>query len=121
MILCSQSLKDIRYIRPNSESLYLSENAQWLAQSKFIQACIPVRNTAIEWMYRAQAITQFDQVTLLMAISLLDKLLLQGFSLNKHNLELVSATLTLICTKFNEIYPISIRRLNSLLRADKNH
>lgn len=43
------------------------------------------RNAVIEWVYRAQKTTGFSRSSLFLAIALLDKLLVNGLSLNDSN------------------------------------
>lgn len=49
---------------------------------------------------------------------MLDKLLLKGLSLTEVNFELVSGSILLISTKFNEVYPITVRKLNLLSQEE---
>lgn len=72
------------------------------------------RTTAVEWLYRAQRNLQFSRSTLFLALGLLDKLLLQGLVLTQDNFELVAGSILLASTKFNEVYPVTIRKLNIL-------
>lgn len=55
------------------------------------------------------------------SIALLDRLIIMNFPLNSKTQELLAATLVLLSTKMNEIYPISVRRLNSLLKKDTGY
>lgn len=75
---------------------------------------VPFRTTAVEWLYRAQRNLQFSRSTLFIALGLLDKLLLQGLVLTQDNFELVAGSILLASTKFNEVYPVTIRKLNIL-------
>lgn len=49
---------------------------------------------------------------------MLDKLLLKGLSLTEVNFELVAGSILLISTKFNEVYPITVRKLNLLSKDE---
>lgn len=75
---------------------------------------LPQRNTVIDWLYRSQLLLHYSRSTLFMAISLLDKLLIRDWPLNDCSLDLLGATLLLLSTKFNEVYPVSFRKLNAL-------
>jgi hypothetical protein len=79
-----------------------------------ISDALPLRNAAIDWLYRAQGTLHFSRSTLFLGIALLDKLLTQGMPLTEQNSELVAGTILLIATKFNEVYPVTVRKLNSL-------
>ena len=72
------------------------------------------RNAVIDWIYRAQKTLEFSRSSLFLGIALLDKLLIYGFSLNDSNCELIGGTLTLLITKFNEVYPVTVRKLQAL-------
>ena len=73
-----------------------------------------MRTSCVEWLYRAQRNLQFSRSTLFIALSLLDQLLLQGLVLTHDNHELVTGSVLLASTKFNEVYPVTIRKLNVL-------
>jgi len=73
------------------------------------------RNKVIEILYRGQVNLRFSRSSLYLAIGILDKLILKGFTFDKDNFELVSGSLLLICTKFNEVYPVTVKKLNKLM------
>lgn len=72
------------------------------------------RNAVIDWIYRAQRTLSFSRSSLFLGIALLDKLLINGMPLNDSNYELIGGTLTLLITKFNEVYPVTVRTLQAL-------
>lgn len=74
----------------------------------------PLRTQSVEWLYRAQRNLNFSRSTLFIALGLLDKLLLQGLTLSQDNYELVTGSILLASTKFNEVYPVTVRKLNLL-------
>ena len=49
-----------------------------------------------------------------MGIAVLDKLLVKGMALTEANCELIGGTLTLLITKFNEVVPVTVRKLQAL-------
>lgn len=75
---------------------------------------LPKRNAVIDWIYNAQHTLGFSRSSLFLGIALLDKLLIYGLSLNDSNCELIGGTLTLLITKFNEVYPVTVRKLQAL-------
>ena len=81
--------------------------------SKPVSTC-SYRTSSVEWLYRAQKNLQFSRSTLFIALGLLDKLLFQGLTLNQDNYELVTGSILLASTKFNEVYPVTVRKLNIL-------
>ena len=106
-------IENIRHIPPrNKHSLPKAscktscENQPIPSNSKRIQC--------IDWLYRAQRNLQFSRSTLFIALGLLDKLLLKGLVLTQENYELVAGSLLLASTKFNEVYPVTVRKLNVL-------
>jgi hypothetical protein len=60
----------------------------------------------------------FSKSTLFLGIALLDKLLTLKMPLSDDSCELVGATILLIVTKFNEVYPVTVRKLNALSGRD---
>jgi len=75
---------------------------------------LPQRNAIIDWIYRAQKALSFSRSSLFLAIALLDKLLIKGLPLNDSNCELIGGTLCFLITKFNEVYPVTVRKLHAL-------
>ena len=72
------------------------------------------RNLIIDWLYRSQQTLKVSRSTLFLGIALLDKLVTKGMPLSEENSDLVGGTILLIVTKFNEVYPVTIRKLNAL-------
>ena len=56
-----------------------------------------------------------------MSISILDRIIIKGFSIKDENKELVAMTIFLLCCKFNEAHQPSIRELNTLLYKEEDH
>lgn len=75
---------------------------------------LPQRNAVIEWLYRAQKILGFSRSTLFLSIALLDKLIAHNLPPTDDNFETLAGTLLLLATKFNEVYPITVRKLQAL-------
>lgn len=80
--------------------------------------CPPMRRQCVGWLYRAQANLHFSRSTLFLAFSLLDRLLQRGLALTEDTCELVAGALLLVCTKFNEVYPVTVRKLNLLAEGE---
>lgn len=74
----------------------------------------PLRCEVISWLYKAQSSLQVSRSTLFISLCTLDKLLFKGLSITQQNFELVAGTILLIATKFNEVYPVTIKKLNLL-------
>ncbi len=83
-----------------------------------IVPCPAMRNCCVELLYRAQNSFRFSRSTLFLAFSLLDQLLQRGLSLTEQTHEVVAGALLLICTKFNEVYPLTVRKLNQLAAGE---
>jgi hypothetical protein len=60
----------------------------------------------------------FSRSTHFLSLGLLDKLLLRGLVLSLSNYELVVGAILLISTKFNEVYPVTVRKLNLLCKDE---
>lgn len=75
----------------------------------------------VSWLYRAQLLLGFTKSTLFLAISLLDRLILKNFDIEDETHELVAGSILLIASKFNEVYPLSSRKINSILVFDIDH
>jgi len=79
-------------------------------------AVLSQRNNIIESIYKAQKSLSFSKSTLFLAIGILDKLICLDLPLNKENSDLICGSLLLLCTKFNEVYPVTIKKLNRLMK-----
>jgi hypothetical protein len=106
-------IENIRHIPARSKHSLPKTCPKTVPLSQPLPAC-PLRTTCVEWLYRAQRNLQFSRSTLFIALGLLDKLLLQGLALTHDNYELVAGSILLASTKFNEVYPVTIRKLNVL-------
>lgn len=113
MIAQNLNIPDIRFIPFKNKT---SPNQPHLKKSVLtpLTRVLPQRNAVIDWLFRAQKTLAFSRSTLFLAIALLDKLLAYGLGLTDSNFELVAGTLTLVMTKFNEVYPVTVRKLNAL-------
>lgn len=118
-------MKGIKNLRSEnqSRSKNSSKNSSSLSARKPISQqllvpCPAMRNYCVEWLYRAQANFRFSRSTLFLSFSLLDRLLQRGLSLTEQTHEVVAGALLLICTKFNEVYPLTVRKLNLLAQGE---
>lgn len=113
MIAQNLNIPDIRFIPFKNKN----NNPHTNIKKSFLTPLtrvLPQRNSAIDWLYRAQKTLTFSRSSLFLAIALLDKLLCLGIALTDSNFELLAGTLTLVVTKFNEVYPVTVRKLNAL-------
>lgn len=106
-------IENIRHIPPRSKHSLPKTCPKTVPVTQSIPSN-DFRTLSVEWMYRAQRNLQFSRSTLFIALGLLDKLLLQGLVLTHDNYELVAGSILLASTKFNEVYPVTIRKLNLL-------
>ena len=75
-------------------------------------SALTLRNKCIDWLYAVDRTLYIARSTLYLAVGLLDKIITRSFSLDKNNWEVVAGSLLLLATKFNEVYPISARKLS---------
>ena len=113
MIARNLGMPDIKYI-PFKEKAKNGVQTTKKALPVQIVDSLAQRNIVIDWFYRAQLNLRFSRSTLFLGIALLDKLLTLGMNLNQQNLELVAGTILLLATKFNEVYPVTVKKLNAL-------
>lgn len=106
-------LQNVKYIPPRTKNSLPKASCRTTTETKIIP-CSPLRSDCIEWLYRAESNLHFSRSTLFIALGLLDKLLVKGLVLTHENYELVAGSLLLACTKFNEVYPVTVRKLNLL-------
>ena len=117
MIARSLNIPDIKFIPFKGKSPKPMQTARKSLPSS-IAASLPQRNATIDWLFRAQSTLNFSRSTLFLGIALLDKLLTLRMPLEDESCELMGATILLIVTKFNEVYPVTVRRLNALSNRD---
>jgi hypothetical protein len=98
-----------------SQKLPLPSNPH-LAAITPLTLCLLQRNRIIDLLYRGQKSFQFSRSTLHLAVGVLDKLICLGCPLSNSNPELLAGSLLLLATKFNEIYPVSLKKLNLLMK-----
>ena len=60
----------------------------------------------------------FNRSTLYLSISILDRLILADFEVEDYSTNLLAGTILLICSKFNEIYPVQIKTIILKLSAN---
>ena len=113
MIAQNLNLPEIKFMPFKGKSQGSSNNSKNSILAPILKA-ISQRNSAISWLYHAQHVLKFSRSSLFLGIALLDKLLSRGMSLTDSNAELVGGTLALLVTKFNEVYPVTVRKLNAL-------
>jgi hypothetical protein len=113
MIARNLNLPEIKFI-PFKGKASQTPSAHQKTLPQQITDSLPQRNLTIDWLYRAQNSLQFSRSSLFLGIALLDKLLTQGLPLSDQNCELTAGTILLIVTKFNEVYPVTVRKLNAL-------
>lgn len=113
MIAKNLNMPDIKFIPFRNKNTSQPSNSNFKVPQSLLNA-LPQRNLAIEWLYRAQQLLQFSKSTVYLGIALLDKLLTKGMKLNDSNAELIAGTIALIVTKFNEVYPVTVKKLNAL-------
>jgi hypothetical protein len=101
-----------RQHQPKAKVSSLSSHIKQLPAQ--LPASAAARAQCVHWLYRAQANLHFSRSTLFLAFSLLDQLLLRSLALSQDTCELVAGALLLLCTKFNEVYPVTVRKLNLL-------
>lgn len=106
-------IENIRHIPARSKHSLPKTCPKSVPLAQPVPAC-SYRTSCVDWLYRAQRNLQFSRSTLFIALGLLDKLLLQGLLLTHDNYELVTGSILLASTKFNEVYPVTIRKLNVL-------
>lgn len=106
-------IENIRHIPPRNKYSLPKASCKPSSESQPIPSNTK-RIQCIDWLYRAQRNLQFSRSTLFIALGLLDKLLLKGLVLTQENYELVAGSLLLASTKFNEVYPVTVRKLNVL-------
>lgn len=107
-------LQDIKYIPTQKHQSIVKTEAKIAMTSVLKVHQLPQRNKSIEWLYRSQLNLHYSRSTMFLAVGLLDQLLVKGLLLTEDNFELVSGSLLLICSKFNEVYPVTIRKINIL-------
>ena len=113
MIAKNLNIPDIKFITFKNKNSSKNNQSQNKVPQSLLNA-LAQRNLTIQWLYRAQRTLQFSKSTLYLGIALLDKLLSKGMALTDSNSELVGGTLALIVTKFNEVYPVTVKKLNAL-------
>jgi hypothetical protein len=113
MIAQNLNIPDIRFIPFKNKNNNVHNNLKKTFLTPLTRV-LPQRNSVIDWLYRAQKTLAFSRSSLFLAIALLDKLLCLGIALTDSNFELLAGTLTLVVTKFNEVYPVTVRKLNAL-------
>lgn len=59
----------------------------------------------------------FSRSTLYLSFSILDRLILADFEIEDYSTNLLGGTILLICSKFNEIYPVQIKTIILKLSA----
>jgi hypothetical protein len=113
MIAQNMNCADIKFVTfKNKPQHQLNPTKTALLTS--LTKVLPQRNAVIDWIYRAQRALGFSRSSLFLGIALLDKLLSKGVPLTDANSELIGGTLTLLITKFNEVYPVTVRKLHAL-------
>ena len=113
MIARSLNIPEIRFIPfKNKSSTHVPQTNKTLPSQ--LTTHLTQRNQIIDWLYRAQYAINCSRSTLFLSIALLDKLITFGYVLNDQNCELIGGTILLIMTKFNEVYPVTVRKLNAL-------
>jgi hypothetical protein len=113
MIARNIQLPEIKLNAPKGKALSTSNTpANTFLNS--LSRVLSQRNWTIEWMYTVQKTLGFSRSSLFLGIALLDKLIARGLPLSDANAELIVGALVLIITKFNEIYPVSVRKLNAV-------
>ena len=113
MIARNLNIPEIKFIPFKSKSVNNTTTPRKTLPSQ-ITRFLEERNSIIDWLYRAQQTLKVSRSTLFLGISLLDKLVTQGMPLSEENSDLVGGTILLIVTKFNEVYPVTVRKLNAL-------
>lgn len=101
----------------NTHKPKASARAKIFPQQQIVP-CPPKRSTCVELLYRAEANLHFSRSTLFLSISMLDQLLVRGLSLTEETFEVVAGAILLVCTKFNEVYPVTVRKLNLLAQGE---
>lgn len=102
-------------LAPQSQKLPLPTNPH-LAAITPLTLCLLQRNRIIDLLYRGQKSFQFSRSSLHLAVGVLDKLICLGFPLSSSSPELLAGSLLLLATKFNEIYPVTFKKLNLLTK-----
>ena len=74
-----------------------------------------MRESSINFMFKACSKYRFRKDTLFLAIRLMDILIEKKFNPLILEAQLVSACLILIATKFNEVYPVTIDQLTLIM------
>lgn len=113
MIAQNLNIPDIRFV-PFKNKNSPNHNNHKKSFLTPLTRVLPQRNATIDWLFRAQKTLGFSRSSLFLGIALLDKLLCYGIALADSNFELIAGTLTLVVTKFNEVYPVTVRKLNAL-------
>lgn len=116
MLARNINIPEIKFISHKKQTSLNSNNTKKTVPSQLTNS-LTQRNTSIEWFFRCQYNLKFSRSTLFLGIALLDKLLTFGMPLNDENWELIAGSILLIVTKFNEVYPVTVRKLNALSTA----
>lgn len=113
MIAQNLNIPDFKFMSFNNQLQGSTVNTKSSLVGPLVKV-LAQRNATINWLYHAQKTLKFSRSSLFLGIALLDKLLACGMSLTDSNYELVGGSLTLVATKFNEVYPVTVRKLNAL-------
>lgn len=118
MMIRSGISHDIRYLSFKGKQVPTDTQALHMRVISPLTKMLNERNRTIESLYRGQKNLHFCRSSLHLAIGVLDKLILRGFTFEEEECELVAGSLLLLCTKFNEVYPVTVRKINLLMNEE---
>ncbi len=71
-----------------------------------------IREQSIEFLWKACAKYNFKKDTLFLAIKMMDILIQDNFKQFFQDPQLTAASLVILTTKYNEVYPVTIDQIN---------
>lgn len=71
-----------------------------------------MRESSIDFMLKACAKYQFKKDTFFLAIKIMDMLIKESFEPFFDDFQLIAASLVLLATKYNEVFPVTIDQIN---------